>query len=234
MAIEDGYVLARLLSRHGEDVETALQAYPAERKPRTDWITLQSREQFANNTKVPPPPFLDRTWLFVNDVMREEGCSRPRQRIQEFRTECSGCGRGSTIAINTCGIFAHRAIAPTKKLLAAARRAYPDLLLHPGDPPEQPAEGAVSTRAREPCAADGFAIYHEFPVQPEDIVITKQRASIFQGTPLFSHLSPLGIQSLIVCGESTSGLRARQRRRRPFERFSRLTRRGMHLRSAPN
>ena len=33
----------------------------------------------------------------------------------------------------------------------------------------------------------------------------KQRASIFQGTPLFSHLSLLGVQSLIVCGESTSG-----------------------------
>ena len=43
------------------------------------------------------------------------------------------------------------------------------------------------------------------PPQPEDVIITKQRASIFQGTPLFSHLSLLGIQSLIVCGESTSG-----------------------------
>jgi len=53
--------------------------------------------------------------------------------------------------------------------------------------------------------ADGYAIYREFTVEPEDILITKQRASIFQGTPLFSHLSLLGIQSLIVCGESTSG-----------------------------
>ena len=51
MAIEDGYVLARLLSRHGEDIETALQAYLAERQPRTDWVTLKSREQFANNRK---------------------------------------------------------------------------------------------------------------------------------------------------------------------------------------
>ena len=37
------------------------------------------------------------------------------------------------------------------------------------------------------------------------MVIWKQRASAFQGTPLFSHLSILGVQSLIVCGESTSG-----------------------------
>ena len=73
MAIEDGYVLARNLVRHGDDIARALDAYAAERKPRTDWVTLKSREQFANNRKVPPPPFVDRTWLFVNDVVREEG-----------------------------------------------------------------------------------------------------------------------------------------------------------------
>jgi len=55
------------------------------------------------------------------------------------------------------------------------------------------------------CRADGYALYHEFTVEPGDILILKQRASIFQGTPLFSHLSLLGVQSLIVCGESTSG-----------------------------
>jgi maleamate amidohydrolase len=53
--------------------------------------------------------------------------------------------------------------------------------------------------------ADGYVIYREFTVELQDVLITKQRASIFQGTPLFSHLSLLGIQSLIVCGESTSG-----------------------------
>jgi salicylate hydroxylase len=72
MAIEDGYVLARNLARH-DDIETALKTYVAERKPRTDWVTLQSREQFNNNRKASPPPFVDRTWLFVNDVVREEG-----------------------------------------------------------------------------------------------------------------------------------------------------------------
>ena len=37
------------------------------------------------------------------------------------------------------------------------------------------------------------------------MVITKQRASAFYGTPLTAHLTQLGIQTLIVCGESTSG-----------------------------
>src|SRR4029079_1064554 len=52
---------------------------------------------------------------------------------------------------------------------------------------------------------DGYALYHEFKVEPQDILITKQRASIFQGTPLSSHLTLLDVSSLIVCGESTSG-----------------------------
>jgi maleamate amidohydrolase len=108
---------------------------------------------------------------------------------------------------NTCGIFAHRAIAPTKKLLAAARRAgIPIFFCTQETRPNNRPRGANSTkRHSEPFPLDSYAVYREFAVEPEDIVIWKQRASIFQGTPLFSHLSLLGVQSLIVCGESTSG-----------------------------
>jgi len=35
MAIEDGYVLARNLARHDDNVKAALGAYVAERQPRT-------------------------------------------------------------------------------------------------------------------------------------------------------------------------------------------------------
>ena len=108
--------------------------------------------------------------------------------------------------VNTCGIYAHRAIAPTKQLLAAARRAgIPIFFCTQETRPNNRPRGAVSTRRQLDVPPDGYAIYHEFTVEPGDVVICKQRASIFQGTPLFSHLSLLGIQSLIVCGESTSG-----------------------------
>jgi maleamate amidohydrolase len=105
---------------------------------------------------------------------------------------------------NTCGMFAHRAIAPTKQLFAAARAAGIPIFFCTQEtrPNNRPAD-AVSTRRKREVPAD--AIYHEFAVAPCDIVILKQRASIFQGTLLFSHLSLLGVQSLIVCGESTSG-----------------------------
>jgi salicylate hydroxylase len=72
MAIEDGYVLARNLARHEDDVPAGLRAYVAERMPRTSRVQLQSRAQFANNRQVPPPPFLDRTWIYTYDATREE------------------------------------------------------------------------------------------------------------------------------------------------------------------
>jgi nicotinamidase-related amidase len=56
-----------------------------------------------------------------------------------------------------------------------------------------------------PCENDDYDIYREFTPQDSDIVIRKQRASVFQGTPLVSHLTMLGVSSLVVCGESTSG-----------------------------
>jgi hypothetical protein len=43
----------------------------AERLPRTSRVQLQSRAQFANNRQVPPPPFLDRTWIYTFDATRE-------------------------------------------------------------------------------------------------------------------------------------------------------------------
>jgi len=108
---------------------------------------------------------------------------------------------------NTCGIHAYNAIEPTKRLFAAARRAGLPIFYCTQDirANNRPG-GAWSTRRRMPSQDPAlFGIYHEFTPRPEDVVIYKQRASAFQGTPLLSHLNLLGIKSLIVCGESTSG-----------------------------
>ena len=108
---------------------------------------------------------------------------------------------------NSCGIFAHRAIEPTKRLFAAARRAgIPIFFCTQETRPNNRPRGAVSTRDSRPRPADdAYEIYHEFPVEADDVLIKKQRASVFQGTPLVSHLTILDVSSLIVCGESTSG-----------------------------
>ena len=52
---------------------------------------------------------------------------------------------------------------------------------------------------------DIYDIKAEVAPQPGEIVIYKERASGFFGTPLIAHLQQLRVNSLIICGESTSG-----------------------------
>ena len=70
MAIEDGYVLGRVLAGEA-GVEAALARYVRERRPRTAEITLKSRENFERTRLWPPAPPLDRSWIFKFDATKE-------------------------------------------------------------------------------------------------------------------------------------------------------------------
>jgi maleamate amidohydrolase len=108
---------------------------------------------------------------------------------------------------SSCGEYAYAAIEPTKRLFAAARAAGLPVFYSTSDTRSASAPNfvAATKRNRPPVDPADYAIRPEFKPQPGDVVITKQRASEFFGTPLIAHLTQLGIQTLIVCGESTSG-----------------------------
>jgi maleamate amidohydrolase len=110
---------------------------------------------------------------------------------------------------NSCGANAYAAIEPTKRLFAAARAAGLPIFYSTGDtrPESQPAMVTATKRGGNKPRRDPslYAIRPEFEPQPGDVVITKQRASAFFGTPLVAHLNRLGIRTVIMCGESTSG-----------------------------
>jgi len=53
--------------------------------------------------------------------------------------------------------------------------------------------------------AEHYGIKEELAPMPGDLVIHKERASAFFGTPLIAHLRQRGVESLVICGESTSG-----------------------------
>ena len=107
---------------------------------------------------------------------------------------------------STCGEHAHAAIEPTKRLFAAARLAGIPIFYTTQDtrPDSLPSRVTATRRQRVQTDPALYAIKSEFKPQIGDVVITKQRASGFYGTPLMAHLTQLGIQTLIVCGESTS------------------------------
>jgi maleamate amidohydrolase len=108
---------------------------------------------------------------------------------------------------NSCGQYAFAAIESTKKLFAAARAAGLPIFYSTGDTRAESRPNFVSAtkRNKPPVSTADYAIRPEFKPQAQDVVITKQRASVFFGTPLIAHLTQLGIQTLVVCGESTSG-----------------------------
>jgi maleamate amidohydrolase len=105
---------------------------------------------------------------------------------------------------SSLGEYAYAAIEPTKRLFAAARSAGLPVLYTTGDT-RQPERVTATRRQNAPPDPAVYAIKTEFKPQPGDIVIAKQRASAFYGTPIMAHLTQLGVRTLIICGESTSG-----------------------------
>jgi maleamate amidohydrolase len=103
----------------------------------------------------------------------------------------------------SCGTHAWRALEPTRKLFAAARKAGLPIIYTTR---HADTSGVHSTNRR--IGAETESLYHikeELAPAAGDLVIYKERASAFFGTPLIAHLRRLGAESLIICGESTSG-----------------------------
>jgi maleamate amidohydrolase len=108
---------------------------------------------------------------------------------------------------SSCGEYAWTAIAPTKRLFAAARRAGLPIFYTTNETRDDAKSRAVVATNRRGMNFDPalFEIRPEFAPRTNDVVIRKLRASAFFGTPLIAHLTQLGVQSVIMIGESTSG-----------------------------
>ncbi len=108
---------------------------------------------------------------------------------------------------SSCGEYAWRAIPATQSLFAAARRANLPVFYSTQDvqPASQPINVEATKRRKVPISAAAYVIKSEFEPQPGDVIVRKQRASAFYGTALLAYLNQLGVNTVIVCGESTSG-----------------------------
>jgi nicotinamidase-related amidase len=104
---------------------------------------------------------------------------------------------------STCGRYAWEAIEPTKKLFTAARSAGIPVIYTTA--PTISAVVATNRQSGLGSRDEDYEIYEAFAPEEGDIMIVKERASAFYGTPILPELTRLGISSLIVCGESTSG-----------------------------
>ncbi len=109
---------------------------------------------------------------------------------------------------SACGEHAWNAIRPIQELMQAARARGLPVIYTTTESRESAKPSRVhATNRQQPQKKDpaAFEIYEAFKPEPGDLIVYKERASGFYGTPLVAHLTMLGVDSLIVCGETTSG-----------------------------
>ena len=108
---------------------------------------------------------------------------------------------------SSCGINAWNAIPPTERLFKAARAVGIPIIYTTTEARAEAnvARAYATARQRTRLSGTSWEIKEEFAPEPGDLIVYKQRASAFYGTPLLAQLHQMGAMSLIVCGESTSG-----------------------------
>ncbi len=157
------------------------------------WQGLYSDEDYATYA-----PYIRETFIGKNpavlaidlyNLVYKGGAKPPHEITEEFPS--------------TCGHYAHEAIEPIVNLLAASREAGLPIFYVTGN--FLPNRVRSTRRNASPLTAHDYEIHEAFTPRPNDVVIRKERASSFFGTPLAAHLVQGGHDSLIVCGESTSG-----------------------------
>jgi maleamate amidohydrolase len=114
----------------------------------------------------------------------------------------------------TCGLAGWQAVPHTQKLLAAAREAgipvfYSTGMSDRGAPGWSKASRSGAHESADPDMsarrARAYEIIDELKPLESEVIIRKSSPSAFWGSPLAGHLTFHGVDTVIVCGESTSG-----------------------------
>ena len=111
----------------------------------------------------------------------------------------------------SCGLAGWEAIDRTVELLDAARATNVPVIYVKGmDPParlrdKNPRRQTMLEELPDELKRSGNEIVAEVAPHDGEIVFQKPAASAFFGTPLLIHLRSIGVDTLICCGETTSG-----------------------------
>jgi nicotinamidase-related amidase len=161
-----------------------------------DWMTLipESDRKAYQKYEAPPMPG-PRSALVVIDVTLAFTGSRPQpieEAIVEFPT--------------ACGDAAWDALPRIQALIDLFRAAGRPVVFTRTDVRGQQFTGSA-TRTRRPINPDPK--FNRFPdmIVPrgDEWILEKTKASAFFGTPLNAYLNKSGIDTLVICGVSTSG-----------------------------
>jgi maleamate amidohydrolase len=108
----------------------------------------------------------------------------------------------------SCGEEAWDAVDRTRDVLEAARAAGVRVVYSKNDvnePPWGPPEERIRAGLPDDKWARRYEIVDQIAPEPDELVVVKSSASVFFGTPLISHLNLWRIDTLLMCGNATSG-----------------------------
>jgi maleamate amidohydrolase len=166
-----------------------------------EFITERDRKVFADAGYGSRGGFGERPALLVVDVNHRFCGDRPLPILESIQRHR-----------NSCGEEAWSAIPRIQELLAAARARGTPVFFSTG----APSKGGFFGRGRWASKNDrvaedledpawGNQIVAQIAPQPGEITIEKDKPSVFFGTSLTSFLIDLAVDSLLVCGTTTSG-----------------------------
>ena len=161
-----------------------------------DFQTEQDRAHFEQWGKTQPRGFGSSPAVLVIDVYYWALGVRREPLLESIKT-----------APGSCGMAGWNAVDCITDLLALARGNDVPVVYAKGlDPPAKwRTDRKGLSRAAPDVVARANEIVDEIAPQPGDVVIEKASPSALFNTPLPTMLAELGIDTLICCGESTSG-----------------------------
>jgi maleamate amidohydrolase len=108
---------------------------------------------------------------------------------------------------SSCGEHAWRALEPTRRILEAMRSRGLPVLFSTKDVRNSfhQAKASATFRRQRQTSESAYDIHPDLAPKEGELVIAKERASCFYGTPLVTYLQRLRLETLIIVGESTSG-----------------------------
>ena len=169
------------------------------------WDHFLTEQDKATLVNKPPRPigFGERPALLLIDLYRWVFGDKPEPVVEAIKT-----WPGS------CGLAGWNALPHIQKLLAKAREVEIPVIHVTGLDGVNVAPWAFRRDGAKRATMDNeeldrvrrkFDIVDEVKPIPGETVLKKTSPSAFWGTPLVGHLNFLGVDTIITCGESTSG-----------------------------
>jgi len=104
----------------------------------------------------------------------------------------------------SCGVFGYNAMAPIQDLLGSFRRHRLPIFFTTSAALDS-TRSRRATHRRSAYRPEDFAIHPAFARRDEEPLVRKERASGFFNTELKRLLDEAGVETVVLCGESTSG-----------------------------